>query len=44
MSLAQDLHRRAPLEEDKPSLPAFRIAGLFLASALCVFTIWTVFA
>lgn len=44
MSRTHDLRREAHFDGESPILTALRIGGLFLMSALCVFTIWTVFA
>ncbi|MET0744822.1 MAG: hypothetical protein ABWY78_15735 [Microvirga sp.] len=44
MSRTHELHRSIPFEDESPILTVMRIGGLLLMSALCVFTIWTVFA
>jgi hypothetical protein len=44
MSRTHDLHRLTSFDDESSVLTVLRIGGLFLMSALCVFTIWTVFA
>lgn len=44
MSRTHELRRGTPFDDESPVLTTMRIAGLFLMSALCIFTIWTVFA
>ena len=44
MSRTHELRRATPFDDESAVLTVLRIGGLFLMSALCIFTIWTVFA
>jgi hypothetical protein len=44
MSRTHELRRPTSFDDESAVLTVLRIGGLFLMSALCIFTIWTVFA
>jgi hypothetical protein len=44
MSRTHELRRATSFDDESSVLTVLRIGGLLLMSALCIFTIWTVFA